>query len=448
MDRAQVLIVGAGLAGLTAARRLVEAGRTVRVLEARDRVGGRTYTAKVHGAQIERGGQWIGPGQPRMADLVAEFGLHTFPTPAGGAQVLDRNGRISRYTGTIPPVGALNLIQLQAALSLIEHMRKQVPPDAPWTAAKAEAWDSRTLASLSDRIPSPVVRDLLVPAIRTVFGAEPGELSLLHFLAYVSSADGFMRLLDVQGGFQQDRILEGAQTFSERLADRIGRDHVRLRAPVRAVDHHANGVTVTTDAGTFAGDHLILAVPPPMLSRVVFTPGLPPSRAALHQRCAMGATVKIYIAYKQAFWRDQGMSGEAVCTHGPISVCFDNTAPGGPPMLLAFVVGRPARTWAERDPHSRRAEILDALTRWFGQDAAHPEWYEEMDWSVEPWTEGCPIAELPPGTLTGFGEALRRPVGRIHWAGTETARVCTGFMEGAVESGERAASEVLGTSIG
>jgi monoamine oxidase len=439
---ADVIVIGAGLAGLSAADALRRAGRRVMVLEARDRVGGRTWTDTYEGVRIERGGQWIGPDQPLVYALVRELGLHTFPSATGGRQVLDRGGQISTYTGTIPPVGLLNLLPLQLMMTLVERWRRRVPAAEPWTAPDAAWMDARTLQSWIERVPSAVLSDLLRPAIRTVFGADPGEVGLLHFLAYVSSAGGFERLLDVEGGFQQDRVVEGAQAISAGLAARVG--DVRLGCPVRAVVQDAGGVTVHTDAARWTASRVVVAVPLTLRSRIRFEPGLPVDTEQLHQRCPMGATTKVFVRYERAFWRERGLSGEAVCTEGPVSVTFDATAPGGPPLLLAFVVGAPARTWALRPAAERRAQVVDGLVRWFGPEAARPLWVEEQDWTTEPWSGGCPISQLPAGTLSVFGPALRRPVGRVHWAGTETARRCTGFMEGALESGMRVAEEVLG----
>lgn len=438
------LVVGAGLAGLTAARHLHDAGARVHVLEATDRVGGRTRTEVIEGATVDVGGQWIGPGQPRMHALVEAFGLETFPTPIGGTQVLDLHGQLRRYAGSIPRLNPLELVQLQALVWTVDRLAGTLSAEAPWTSDRAARWDAQTVDAWSRRwIPSANVRALLNPSIRTVFGAEPGELSLLHFLTYVASAGGLMRLLEVDGGFQQTRFVHGAQAVSEGLADRLGRDRITLGAPVRAVTQDGERVTVHTDAGTRTARRLILAAPLALLDRIHFEPGLPALRDQLHQRCPMGNTVKVFAGYERAFWRDRGLSGEAVCTDGPLSVTFDNTAPGGPPMLLSFIVGTPARDWSDRPEAARRAVVLDALARWFGEEARSPVWTHEIDWSRERWAGGCPITQFPPGTLSVFGPALRRPVGRIHWAGTETARVCTGFMEGAVESGERAAEEVL-----
>jgi monoamine oxidase len=439
-----VLVVGAGLAGLTAARRLVEAGLDVRVLEARDRVGGRTQTRTIAGDTVDVGGQWIGPGQTRMYALVDELGLTVFPTPFGGEQVLDRRGQLQRYAGTIPKLSPIGLLRTHTAIRRLEKLAQTVPPGSPWTAPNAQDLDATTVAAWASRNGiGDVAIDLLRPVVRTVFGAEPEELSMLHLLAYASSAGGLMRLVEIDEGFQQDRLLEGAGTISERLADLVGRDRIELRQPVHGIRHDRDGIAVLAGRRVWRAHRVIVAVPLGIASRIRFDPMLPPLREALHQRVPMGGTVKVFAAYDRPFWRDEGLSGEVVCTDGPISVVFDNTAPDGRAMLLAFVVGDPARRWSHQPEARRLALVRQELERWFGPRAAEPVWMHEQDWCTDPFAGGCPISLFPPGTWTAAGETLRQPVGRIHWAGTETARRCTGFMEGAVRSGHRAADEIL-----
>lgn len=444
-----VIVVGAGLAGLAAARRLAAAGRSVRVVEARDRVGGRVHTVQVHGSPVDVGGQWIGPGQTRMYELVEELGLALYPTPGGGKQVLDLDGDVRTYTGTIPRLGLLGLVQLQALLWYIEHVRKQIPTEAPWESAHAEHFDAITVEGWARRhVPSLAVRRMLRPVVRTVYGADPGELSMLQFVHYAASAGGFEKLIDTAGGFQQDRIVGGAQVIAERLAEAVGRDRIHLGLPVSVVRQDADGVVVVAGDQTFTARRCIVTVPLGILSRVRFEPGLPPMREQLHQRCPMGATVKVIAAYDRAFWRDRGFSGEAVCTAGPISVTFDATVPDGPPALVAFVVGTPARDWSSRPEDARVRQVLEQMAGWFGDEVLRPSWVVAQDWSAEPFSGGCPITLLPPGTMSIFGPVLREPVGRLHWAGTETAAACTGFMEGAVRSGESAADEVVAAGWG
>jgi monoamine oxidase len=289
-------------------------------------------------------------------------------------------------------------------------------------------------------------RGVMDAAMRAVFGAEPGELSLLHALAYVRSAGGINNLIATEGGFQHDRIRGGAQRISEALRTAVGEDRVRLGRPVVAIAHDAAGVKVMDALGdTWTARSLVVAVPLPLSARIAFEPALPPLRAQLADRSYMAAAIKCFARYERAFWRERGFSGEAASADGFVSVTFDQCSEdGSTPCLLAFVGGRAARQWHTHAPADRRAMILERLARYFGPEALKPIAWGEADWCTERWSGGGPVALFPTGTLSTHGEAMRAPIGPIHWAGTETARACMGFIEGAVESGLRAADEVAG----
>jgi monoamine oxidase len=441
--QADVVVVGAGLAGLTAARHLTRAGRSVVVLEARDRVGGRTRSEPLGDGVFDLGGQWLGPTQQRMLALVKEFGLDTHPTHTTGRQVLELRGRRSTYSGTIPKLDPWTLIRLQLGINRIERTLKTIPADCPWRAPDAALLDSMTAEDwLRRTVGRPNAIAVIRAAVRVILGAELGEISCLAFLHYCSSNGGLMTLVETEGGHQETRVVGGTQQISERLADEAGQ--VQLGCPVRQISQDGDGVLVRHDHGEVSAHHVIVAVPPPIADRIRYAPGLPTLRDQLTQRVAMGATVKCLALYDAPFWRAEGLSGEAVSCEGPISVAYDNTDVTGQACLVAFVVAGPARGWSDVPDAERRAAVLDHLGRLYGPKALQPTHYLEQDWACEPWSGGAPVGSWPPGTLSRFGPALRDPVGRIHWAGTETARAFIGFMEGAVESGMRAAEEVLG----
>lgn len=439
------LVLGAGVSGLTAAHALRKRGVDVRVLEARDRVGGRTFSGELAGAEVDWGGEWIGHGQPLVYGLVKELGLETFPTWDKGLKVLEVGGRLSTYRGTIPWMAPWKLIQIQLGIWWLDALARGVDPATPWSHASAAAWDAITLDDKRKGVMwSADARATMDAAMRTIFGAESSEITLLHALAYIRSAGSLNNLIATEGGFQHDRIRGGAQAISKALTKRLGEDRVHLGCPVTRVSQDADGVTVRdAKGGEWRAKRVVVTLPVGLGAKIDWEPALPASRAALMAGAPMGAAVKCFARYEKAFWREKGLSGEAASGDGPISVTFDQCAEdGSTPCLLAFVGGAAARAWHERDPLQRKEIILDKLARYFGPEAKAPIAWAEQDWCTEAFSGGGPITIWGAGALSSHGAALREPVGRVHWAGTETARRCMGFIEGAVESGMRAADEV------
>jgi len=437
------IVVGAGLAGLRAARALTAGGATTVVLEARDRVGGRTLSQPLGKTIVDLGGQYIGPGQNRLARLVQEFVVPTVPTFHRGTKVLALNGRRKTYEGAIPALPPLALLQLQVAITLIDRASKQVPLTSPWTARHAARWDALSVEAWYSRFTfGRDVRAMLRQIVRMTFGVEAGEMSLLHFLNWLRSAGGLIHMTTIEHGGQDARLV-GAQEVSKRLAAPLG-ECVVLGAAVRHILQDADGVVVRSDAGEWWARYAIVAVPPVLAGRITYEPPLPAWRDGLTQRFPMGAAIKCIALYERAFWRERGFSGEAIGDSGPIGITMDLTsADGAQPALVGFIEGAPAREWGARAAAERRRAVLRDLASFFGPEAEQPTHYIEHDWTTEPWTGGCSAGVMPPGTLSRFGPALRAPVDRLHWAGSETAIEWLGYMEGALESGERAAREVL-----
>ena len=447
MERsAEVLVVGAGLAGLTAARELVAAGRSVLVLEARDRVGGRVVSRDIGGGKVvEMGGQYAGPTQDRLLALAADLGVATFPTYDTGKKVLHFNGKRGTYSGAIPRINPLVLADVGRAQARLESLAARVPTDAPWTAAKAGQWDGQTFATWARRNTiSRSARALLALGAEAVFAAEPGDLSLLHVLFYARSGGSFQKLIDTTGGAQQDRFAGGSALIAERLADRLGAATVKLGAPVSKISVTGGKVTATTTAGQFDGKRIIVATPPLLAGRIEYEPALPYWREQLTQRVPMGSVIKCQVIYDEPFWRAEGLSGQATGDGEGSRVVFDNSPPDGSPgVLLAFVEGDEARRLGRASAQARRAAVLGSLTRYFGHKAASPSDYLELDWQQERWSGGCYGTLFGPNVWTRYGHALTAPAGPIHWAGTETSPVWCGYMDGAVRSGEKAAAAML-----
>jgi monoamine oxidase len=443
---ADVAIVGAGLAGLAAAKHVQEQGATAIVLEARDRVGGRTLNEPIgDGKVVEVGGQWIGPGQDRMAALAREMGVDTFRTHSAGENVIEFKGKLTRYRGTIPRIGPHVLADVAQAQLKIDRLAKKVPLEAPWTAPNARKLDSQTFWSWMQRnVYTSGGKALIELSIQAVWAAEAADVSLLHVLFYTHSAGGFDRLLDTEGGAQQDRFVGGSQLVSIRMAERIGAHAIRLEAPVRRIEHSGDGVTVHADGVTLRAQHVIVALPPTLTSRISYDPPLPGHRDQLTQRMPQGTVMKCMAIYDEPFWRAEGLSGQGGSDVGPAKIVFDNSPPDGSPgVLLGFLEGERARVLGRLPVEERRKAVVDGFARLFGPRAARPERYVERGWADEEWTRGCYGCYMTPGGWTSYGDALRAPIGRIHWAGAETATVWNGYMDGAVRSGERAATEAL-----
>jgi monoamine oxidase len=443
---ADVVVVGAGLAGLAAATRLVDAGAEVVVLEARDRVGGRTLTLPAaDGTPIDHGGQWVGPTHDRIATLAERVGVTTYPTWERGLNTVVRDGQAHRYEGDPLDEGdPMSAVALGQAIRELDAMAAMVPPEAPWTATDALSWDSQTVETwLQARVESERVRNWLREIVRGTLAAEARELSLLHTLFVIRSAGSMAMLLATAGGAQERRFHQGAQTISIRLAEPLG-ERVVLGAPAKLVRHGEAGVVVEAGDRTVTAGRAILAVPPAIAGRIGYRPAMPGWRSQLTQRVPMGSVVKIHAIYDEPFWRREGLSGFAVSDSGPVAVVYDNCPEDGSPgVLVGFIEGDQARAWARRGDGDRRAAILASLVGFFGERAGRPRELLERSWADEEYSGGCYAGYFPPGVWTSYGQALREPVGRLHWAGTETATAWNSYMEGAVQSGERAADEVL-----
>lgn len=445
LGEARVVVIGAGLSGLSAARKLQDAGVSVLVLEARDRVGGRTLSHETaQGDRIDLGAQWIGPTQDRMFKLVKEMGLSTFAQYHEGKKVLALGNMVSTYKSSIPTLSMVGAVDLGVTIQRIESLVKDIPLDNPLSVEKAAEWDGMTVETWKRRnVKTQGAKALIDTAVRAIFAAEPSELSFLFFLHYLKQGGGLLKLSEIKNGAQETRLTEGFQEISKRLAAKLG-DEVILNAPVKRIEQDNTGVTIITDKGKVRGERVILAIPPVLSGRIDYEPDLPPSRDMLTQRMPMGSVIKCVALYETPFWRKAGYSGEAIADRGAVKLVFDDSSrDGSHGALVGFIMGKDAKTWSGKGMTARREAALESFTRLFGPQAGSPADYIDQDWPAERWSRGCYSAIMGPGVLSAHAGALREPVGRLHWAGTETARVWTGYMEGAVEAGERAADEVI-----
>ena len=450
-----VVVVGAGFAGLTAARRLRRAGREVVVLEARDRVGGRVWNHKLPGGQIsERGATFVGPTQTHVLKLARELRVGTFPTYDKGDNVYVADGHRSTYSdrgiaGTAPPDPQI-LGQLATVIGALDQMSRSVPVEAPWKAPNAAAWDGMTLQTFIDsHNPTRRFNQVVSASTGPIFGAEPRELSLLFALFYTAASGDethpgtFERNFNTRGGAQMSRFRGGSQEIALRIARQLGA-RVILRSPVRRIVQGRGAATVHSDRATFRARRVIVAIPPTLAGRIDYDPILPFQRDQLTQRYGQGLLTKVAAVYDRPFWREQGLNGSALDTSGPLSFTYDDSPPDGRPgIVFGFAGGDRARRYATMSPRARRAAVLEQFAAFFGPRARRPREFFETPWAAQQWSRGCPVGIPAVGALVAYGPRIRQPVGRIHWAGTETSTFWNGYMDGAVRSGERAAAEVL-----
>lgn len=439
------IVIGAGYAGLTATRELLRAGKTVKLLEARDRVGGRVHTQHFKDFYLDMGAAWIGPTQDRIYALCKEFNIGTFATYDKGKSTLLMDGKQKIYKGLIPPLPIPALLSLDGGIKKINKLSKTVNLESPWLTPDAAKWDSMTLQTWMERQMSiQKARRLFKIASEAIFAAHPADISMLHALFYTKSGRDFDTLMNIKNGAQEERIVGGAQTPALQLAASFPANTIQLNAAVKAILQDNEGVEVIGTDFNYKAKRVVVAIPPTLAGRIDYQPLLPANRDQLLQRMPMGSVWKCYAVYPKPFWRTRGLNGIAATDDGYISVTFDNSPKDGSVgILMGFVLANQAKDFSLLNETERRNAALHQFTSFFGAEAAQPDFYIDKSWAEEEFSRGCYAAIMPTGAWTSLGKALREPCGRIHWAGTETADVWNGYMEGAIRSGERVVKEVL-----
>ena len=442
--KTDVVIVGAGFAGLTAAKNLAGTGRKVAVLEARDRVGGRVKRGQLAGHTVDVGGMWVGPTQTRVLDFIKEYGLHTRPQFEDGKDISEVSGTRTTADGEATGMDAETQAEYDRVVNELDRLSAKVPPEEPWNTPDAESLDKMTVQDWLDSMThNKTVRGFLDASIRGIFVAEAYQMSFLYFLFYLRSGDNFEMLNNYENGAQAFLINETMHEIAVRIAGEL-KDSIIFENPVRAISQDANGVTAKSDKGIWRADYAIVAVPLPLSVRIAYEPPLSPERDALAQHMPMGSVIKYLVAYEKPFWRERGLNGMTWSDLPPsAAVCDVSPLEGKPGILAGFFEAHNALRWTGRTAEERKKVVIDRMVEFFGPEAAHPIDYEDQDWPAEVWSRGCYGASMPPGIMTTLGRVIRQPHGRIHWAGTETSTKWMGYVDGAIRSGDRAASEVL-----
>lgn len=442
---ADVIVIGAGFAGISAARELKKAGKTVAVLEARPRLGGRSLSQPIgEGKYVELGCEFPGMDNSVSATTARSVGIGVHKAYDSGYRLLDDGKKMVRWKGQLPGLSPVTLADFGQAALRLEHMRKEVPAEAPWTAPHARQWDSQTMWSWTQRnVRTKGARALVRVMVEAAMAASLADVSLLHVLNYANGTGGFRAMTAVTDGSLKLRFDGGSHGLATKLAESVDAD-IYTGAVVRRIDHSGDHVRVTGDGFEAVGRRVVVAVPVPLVSRIEFDPILPAYRTQAAQRLTMGSTIKYLALYDEPFWRAEGLTGQAISPYGPVRAVLDSCPPDGTPgVLTVFVTGPVAREVGQLTVADRRELVLRELVRFFGPRAGKPYDVIEKNWMAAEFTRGCYHGYAPPGLYTEYGHALKDPIGRVHWAGAESMPVEYGSMSGAIHSGRRVTAEIV-----
>ena len=439
-ESVDVVVVGAGFAGLSAAHDLVDQERSVVVLEGRDRVGGRVCTGEIAGVKVDLGGTWVAKQHTAIRAIAEQVGATLVPQFITGRSVLSVGGKQSTYTGTIPKISPVALVNMGRIQYALDKLAKTIDVDAPWNSPRAAELDAISLEEwLGRKGARATTRALLTIVTKVEWGCRPSQVSLLHVLRTIRAFGGFDFMLDAEGGMQESRYVETTQGIAIRYAELLG-DRVRTSAPVRRITQDGDRVTVSTDTDQISAKYVIITTATEHRGDIEFEPALSDPVQGLIKSWGLGALSKAFVAYDKPFWRAKGLSGESATDTATVFATFDvSPSADGPGILMAFC---DPIVFDAHAPEIRKDQVVKQLTDLFGSEAARPIDYIDQRWNEEAFASGGPNPVVAPYASTRYGSVLTEPHGRVHWGGTETAGEWTGSMNGAVLSGRRAAADV------
>ncbi|XP_028418305.1 probable flavin-containing monoamine oxidase A [Dendronephthya gigantea] len=460
-DTYDVIIVGAGAAGLTAAYELTKNKPECKiiVLEARDRIGGRLLSVSLNvknggKENFDLGGQWVCSSQKNIGKLIETFKLETYDQYTKGSKLMELSlGEVTSHTDQISSIGFFSSIEMFLALKKIDNMCKEVPLTSPEKSPHAKQWDGTTVETFkNETLWTNNAKRAFDVAVSNIFGLSSSQISLLYFLHYCNSAGGIAKLIDAEnGGAQATKVKGGLHQVCCLLKDAIGEEKVLLGHAITKIYQDDNIVRITTSNGkSFESKYCILAIPPKLVGKIEFTPELPYERRILMRQIVMGCYTKFLATYETSFWRESGLSGQLTrftdnkesVISSPVSLVMDAVTKENNAALVGFFTGFGASHWASKSDDEKKLAVIETLKSFFGSKAGKPLDFAIKDWCQDEWSGGCPVGIMTPGGITQFGDVLRKPCKRIHWAGTEMGSVWRGYVDGAVESGIRTAQEI------
>jgi putrescine oxidase len=444
--RRDVVIVGAGVTGLVAATRLQDAGLSVTVLEARDRVGGRLWTKTIDGQMFEIGGQWVSPDQTALLTMLDELSLQTYSRYRSGDSVyIGSDGRSRRFSGEVFPVNENTMAEMKRLIATLDELVDGTDPAAPWSQPQAVEFDQISFGGWLERQTADAeARANIALYVADAMLTKPAHsFSLLQALLMAASAGSFSHLVDADFILDK-RVVGGLQQVPLRLAAKLRPQDLLLGTPARRMIWEEDAVTVHSDDLVVSARNAIIAVPPNLHSRIDYVPPMPSLRQQLSQHQSLGLVIKVHATYPTPFWRTNGLSGTAFSPYELVHEAYDNTNDGeSRGTLVGFIASERADRLLQLDPVQRKREIVNSLARYFGPESLDPVVYYESDWAAEEWTQGAYAASFDLGGLTRYGALQLEPVGPIRFGSSDLAALGYQHVDGAIRVGLRLANEIL-----